>query len=167
MHDNHLRYYYGDQKMKIINSVCILALALANNSYAFKIKEDIDLSKRRLSVIDKYLNSIANANLEGMQDIMSNQTIVISTSAGKKNALQFFANFLPLIEKAHTQTHQRFHSLSSINRYGARFHLDYQLTNSSTGSGEYMDEFIFYDNSERLKAIYMFENLKFKKDPTK
>jgi len=34
---------------------------------------------------------------------------------------------------------------------------------SETGDGEYVDEFVFANNSAKLLAVYMFENLKFAK----
>ncbi|WP_367606162.1 hypothetical protein [Legionella sp. W05-934-2] len=136
-------------------------LILLGSHLAQAYAEPQSLDEKRQAVVAKYVNNLAQADLEGMQAIFSGDATVVSTSAGEKNALSFFAGFFPLIQSAHTQLHQRFVSVTDTNRLAARFHLDYQLYDGETGNGEYVDEFVFYDNSEQLKAVYMFENLKF------
>ncbi len=139
----------------------LATLILLSASYAQANSDNLSLKEKRQMVVASYVTYLARADFKGMQAIFTNEATVVSTSAGEKNALAFFSGFFPLIQQAHTELHQRFASLTDKNRYGARFHLDYQLLDGEAGAGEYVDEFVFYDNSDQLKAVYMFENLKF------
>lgn len=147
--------------MKTITHTAIAAFVLLSTPYTQANADNLSLEAKRQAVVASYVNNLAHADLDGMQAIFSGEATVVSTSAGEKNALEFFAGFFPLINQAHTELHHRFTSVTDKNRYGARFHLDYQLYDGEIGDGEYVDEFVFYDNSDQLKTIYMFENLKF------
>jgi len=147
--------------MQTLTKTTMATLVFLGMNCAQAYADNSSLEEKRQSAVANYIDSLGKADLEGMQAIFSGDAIVVSTSAGEKNALAFFAGFFPLIDTAHTQLNQRFVSVTDKNRYGARFHLDYQLNDGEKGSGEYVDEFVFYDNSDKLKAVYMFENLKF------
>ena len=142
-------------RTKIAIMLSALMFLTANSAFANPLEQE------RQEVIAKYIDSLGNADIQGMEAIFSPDSIVVSTSAGKKPAIPFFSGFFPLIENIHTRLHQRFEGLTDKNRYAARFHLDYTLYDGSMGNGEYMDEFVFDDHSARLRAVYMFENLKF------
>ena len=147
--------------MKNLTKSALATLVLLSVQYAHANTDNLSLDEKRQTTVANYINHLGNANLEGMQAIFGDDSIVVSTSAGEKNALTFFSGFFPLINKAHTELHQRFTSITDKNRIGARFHLDYQLHDGENGTGEFVDEFVFYDNSDQIKAVYMFENLKF------
>ena len=149
--------------MKTLTKSALAVTMLVTVGFAQTANSAESLTEKRQQVITNYINYLANADLEGMQTIFSANSTVVSTSAGEKNALAFFAGFFPLIDTAHTELHHRFISMTDANRYGGRFHLDYQLSDGDRGEGEYVDEFLFYDNSDKLKSVYMFENLKFPK----
>lgn len=120
-----------------------------------------DLIKERQAVIQEYIDDLAHGDAENIKKLFEQNGVVISTSQGKVNAYQFFDSFLPLIQQANTQIHARYISGSDNNRLVARFHFDYILIDGEQGGGEYVDEFVFLDNSSKLLAVYMFENLKF------
>ena len=141
--------------MKIRALLTGLFLILMQNSYA-QVAVDT-LVQQRQEVVAQYITYLGTADLAGMETLFSPNSWVISTSAGRKNALEFFSGFFPLIAKAHTQLHQRFISQTDANTYGARFHLDYQLHDGETGAGEYIDEFVFFDNSAQLQAVSMLK----------
>lgn len=149
--------------MKTLTKAILASLVVLSIHYTQAHADNLPLGEKRQAVVAKYIDNLAKADLEGMQAIFSSEATIVSTSAGEKNALEFFAGFFPLINTAHTHLNQRFISVTDTNRYGARFHLDYQLHDGESGNGEYVDEFVFYDNSAQLKAVYMFENLKFPK----
>jgi len=43
----------------------------------------------------------------------------------------------------------------------ARFFFSFDMKDGYKGHGEYVDEFVFVNNSSKLAAVYMFENLNF------
>jgi hypothetical protein len=68
--------------------------------------------------------------------------------------------FLPTVATADTQLSQYFINKNDVNRFAARFHLSFTLKDGEKAAGHYVDEFVFTPNSDKLAAIYMFENLK-------
>jgi hypothetical protein len=103
----------------------------------------------------------SSTSLQDITQLFDKNGIVISTSKGKINAKEFFYAFLPEILTASTEEHQAFFSSDNSNHLGARFHFKFKLKEGEAGEGEYTDEFVFMDNSTKLEAVYMFENLKF------
>ena len=151
-------------KIKYI-SLLLFALAqpvLANSSQSPEIQKS-----EREQVVYQYIVDLAQADYEGIAQLFDEGGIVISTSRGQANAKEFFYSFLPQVETATTEIHQTFTSKEDPNRFAARFHLVYHLKNGDLGDGEYVDEFIFAENSNKLAAVYMFENLKFNGSPAK
>ena len=142
------------------NSLILLAI-LGMSSFAFADVQSSNLHAERLKVVQEYIDDLGAANVQNITSLFTNDAMVISTSRGTANAIEFFSNFLPQVSSAETQQHQVFISTQDVNHYAARFHLKYQLKDGDIGNGEYMDDFIFEENSPRLAAVYMFENLKF------
>lgn len=136
-------------------------LTLSNCGVAAQHGVTDSLQSEREKVINQYIGDLKRADYHDISQLFEKNGIVISTSRGHVNAKDFFSSFLPNIETANTELHQSFLSSMDSNRYAARFHFDFKLKDGETGDGEYVDEFIFTDNSALLSAVYMFENLKF------
>lgn len=132
-----------------------ILVAAVQNEQAYLLAE-------REQVVQQYIQYLGKADYQDIASLFSEDGIVVSTSRGRVDARQFFNNFFPQIESSETKYHQGFISLDDANRYAGRFHLRYQLKDGERGEGEYVDEFIFVEHSAVLKAVYMFENLKFK-----
>lgn len=120
-----------------------------------------DLDQVRMEVVREYIADLERADAERMSELFSEGAIAVSTSRGEVDAKSFFNAFLPMIETAETQVKQVFINPIDENRLAARFHLAYTLIDGEEGEGEYMDEFVFLENSSYLSRVYMFENLKF------
>jgi len=120
-----------------------------------------DLKIEREQVIKQYVMDLQSADAQDISALFEDKGIVISTSKGKVNATDFFYSFFPAIESAHTELHQLFINNTDDGRYAARFHFNFKLKDNEEGDGEYVDEFVFANNSSKLIAVYMFENLKF------
>lgn len=124
-------------------------------------EQTAELKAAREHVIHQYITDLGRADNKDINTLFVEGGTVLSTSRGTVNAQDFFNSFLTEIQNANTEFHQAFVSSQDNNHYGARFHFNFTLHNGETGSGEYVDEFIFEDNSAKLKEVYMFENLKF------
>lgn len=136
-------------------------LVLSNSAISAKVNSFDTLQIQRQKVIYQYINDLQNADYKDITNLFVKNGLVVSTSRGNMNAKDFFYAFLPYIETANTKLHQSFFSDTDSNRYAARFHFDYKLKDGESGSGEYIDEFIFMDDSALLSSVIMFENLKF------
>lgn len=148
-------------KAKLI-SIFILVQVMFSTAMAAKSEPAKTLVSDREKVITQYLMDLKNADYKDIVQLFEKNGIVVSTSRGNVNAKDFFYAFLPEIETANTELHQSFSSNMDVNRYAARFHFTFTLKDGETGDGEYVDEFVFADHSNKLVAVYMFENLKFK-----
>ena len=148
-------------KIKHKSFICLLVMALGHNAMATQNSTSTDLQAKREQVIRNYIIDLAKADYQGISSLFAENGTVISTSQGNVNAKDFFYSFLPNIEQANTELHQTFMSQDNENRYAARFHFDFKLSDGEVGDGEYVDEFIFSNNSTNLMSVYMFENLKF------
>lgn len=116
------------------------------------------LEAQRSHVIHQYLYDLENANLKDMISLFTKEGWVISTSKSKINAKDFFSDFLPSIKSAKTVFHQEMLSVDNTEHYAVRFHFEFKLKNGENRQGEYMDEFVFAQNSSRLNQVYLFEN---------
>lgn len=119
------------------------------------------LQYEREQVTKQYLLDLKKADYKDIAQLFEKNGIVVSTSRGKANAKEFFYTFLPNVLSANTELHQTFVNKIDVNRLAVRFYLTYKLKNGEAGGGEYVDEFVFAENSAKLLAVYMFENLKF------
>ncbi len=119
------------------------------------------LTDQREQVAQQYIQDLQKADYKDITSLFEKNGIVISTSRGKVNAKDFFYAFLPEINSATTELHQIFINNIDKNRLTARFHFAFTLKDGEKGNGEYVDEFVFSENSTQLTAVYMFENLKF------
>ena len=158
-------YINEDNRMKINlkTSVFLLAIAIGQNAMAAESYSDaVSLNSQRKHVINEYILDLGKADSEAITALFVDGGTVISTSKGEVLANDFFPSFLPHIEYGNTEVHQTFLSKGDGNRYAARFHFDFKLKDGEVGDGEYVDEFIFENNSAKLISVYMFENLKFK-----
>jgi len=137
--------------------------AQANASIPLKNTSSL-LQDERMQVVKQYIIDLQKADYKDITRLFEKNGIVVSTSRGKVNAKDFFYAFLPNIQLASTQLNQTFMSDSDGNRMAARFHFIFKLKDGEEGSGEYVDEFVFSNNSSKLSSVYMFENLKFKNE---
>jgi hypothetical protein len=119
------------------------------------------LQTEREQVIRQYILDLERADVADISNLFEEDGYVKSTSRGTANAREFFKAFLPLIDTASTEYHQGFINSIDENRFAARFHYEYTLKDGEVGKGEYVDEFVFSNNSAKLKSVFMFENLKF------
>ncbi|CDZ77783.1 hypothetical protein BN59_02073 [Legionella massiliensis] len=142
----------------------LLAIAIGHNTIAAEssYSDSVNLDSQRRHVITEYILDLGKADPEGITALFSDGGTVISTSKGEVGAYDFFHSFLPNIESADTEVHQTFLSKGDENHYAARFRFNFKLKDGEMGDGEYIDEFIFENNSAKLISVYMFENLKFK-----
>jgi hypothetical protein len=138
----------------------LMLFASATMSYAAP-NDLTSLKNDREQVVKNYILDLQKADYKDIVQLFEKNGIVISTSKGKVNAKDFFYAFLPNIVSAVTEIHQLFLNANDSNRVAARFHFAFKLKDGEEGQGEYVDEFIFADNSNQLSAVYMFENLKF------
>jgi len=148
-------------KIKKISYISLILIALSNYAIAGQDYSSSDLNVERDKVVRQYILDLERADYQGISALFGEGGTVISTSQGNVNAKDFFYSFLPNIESATTEFHQAFISNVDNNRYAARFHFSFKLKDGETGNGEYVDEFIFGNNSAKLTSVYMFENLKF------
>jgi hypothetical protein len=148
-------------KSKLIPSVLVSILLANTVAIASESNIDTSLQDARRKIVKQYILDLQKADYQDITQLFDKNGIVISTSKGKINAKEFFYAFLPEIISANTQEHQTFVSSDDNNHLGARFHFKFKLKDGETGEGEYTDEFVFMDNSAKLEAVYMFENLKF------
>jgi hypothetical protein len=132
----------------------LLTLLTANLTYA-----NPALNHEREDITKQYVMDLQKADYKDIYQLFEKNGIVVSTSRGKVDAKEFFYAFLPEIQSAATEIHQTF-SGTDKNRLAVRFHFAFKLKDGSSGEGEYVDEFIFTENSNKLAAVYMFENLK-------
>lgn len=141
----------------------LLAIAIGHNVMAAgSYPDSVSLDSQRRQVITEYILDLGKADPEGITALFVEGGTVISTSQGEVGANDFFHSFLPHIDSSDTEVHQTFRSKGEGNHYAARFHFNFKLKDGEMGDGEYVDEFIFENNSAKLISVYMFENLKFK-----
>lgn len=148
-------------KIKKIAYIVPVLLSLSNYAAAGQDYTYSDLNIEREQVIRNYILDLERADSEGISALFEEGGTVISTSRGNVNAKDFFHGFLPEIASASAEFHQSFINNVDNNRYAARFNFKFKLKDGETGDGEYIDEFIFSNNSTKLTSVYMFENLKF------
>lgn len=150
-------------KFTKIGYIALMLIGLNHTLIAGQQDEQLVLNVKRDQVIHDYIRDLENADYQHITALFEEEGIVVSTSRGHIDAKEFFYGFLPLIESASIQYHQGFISRDDNNRYAVRFHFNFKLKDGEIGDGEYIDEFVFSDKSPLLKAVYMFENTKFKK----
>lgn len=146
--------------MQFKRNVCLLLALTICSGYAVAGNQQ-SLQEKREQVIKQYVLDLQEANYKDINSLFEKDGIVVSTSKGRVNAKEFFYAFLPNIVKGNSEIHQTYSSQSDNNRMAARFHFDFTLKDGEAESGEYVDEFIFMNNSEKLAGVYMFENMKF------
>ena len=143
--------------MKIISAVLVAFLSTSVMAQGLHSNQ----AAEREQVIREYVLDLGRGDADAISSLFEEGGTVISTSKGKVDAKEFFHGFLPEIDAATTEVHQLFNNTVDDNRFAARFYFKFHLKDGDEGSGEYIDEFIFSDNSNKLSAVYMFENLKF------
>ncbi|WP_342221896.1 hypothetical protein [Candidatus Fukatsuia endosymbiont of Tuberolachnus salignus] len=146
-------------KLKKMSYLAIVLFALTNTAFATTSEE---LAQQREKVVKKYVNGLGAAKYQEITTIFTKESVVFSTGKGKFNAQEFFKDFLPKVRSASTEFKQYFINTQDADRVAARFYLAFTLKegNGEKHEGEYMDEFVFEKNSDKLLAVYMFENLK-------
>jgi hypothetical protein len=147
--------------MNIKHIPFIVLLSLFGTAAMANQDNPAELRAKREHVIHQYIHDLGQADYNDITALFNDGGVVTSTSRGIINAQEFFTSFLSEIQTADTEFHQSFTSMEDSNHYGARFHFNFTLKDGETGDGEYVDEFIFADNSAKLTQVYMFENLKF------
>jgi hypothetical protein len=118
------------------------------------------LEKDHLQAVQAYLKNLNDKDAKAIINLFESNGSVISTSKGKVKAAQFFNHFLPELSQSEVKIKQIYQSISDSNRMGAKFHFAYTMKNGERGEGEYMDDFLFRNNSDKLVQVEMFENLK-------
>lgn len=120
-----------------------------------------DLQASRQEIVQQYLSDLKKLDYYHIVTLFNGNGLVVSTSKGKNNARDFFYTFLPTVKKSNTELHKVFLGDTDPNALAARFHLKLRMKDGKQTEGEYMDEFVFEKNSNKLLAVYMFENLQF------
>ncbi|WP_339057985.1 hypothetical protein [Candidatus Regiella endosymbiont of Tuberolachnus salignus] len=146
-------------KLKKMSYLAIVLFALTNTAFATTSEE---LAQQRQQVVKKYVNDLGAAKYQEINSLFTKESVVFSTSKGKFNAQEFFEGFLPKVRSASTELKQYFINTEDPDRVAARFYLALTLKDGDgkKHEGDYMDEFVFEKNSDKLLAVYMFENLK-------
>lgn len=119
-----------------------------------------ELQVKRIQVIKQYLLDLQNGNADEITKLFEQKGFVFSTSKGIVEAGPFFHAFLPQIKYAFTELNQLFLNPNDENRIAIRFRYHFELKNGERNYGQYMDEFVFEKNTDKLLSVYMFENLK-------
>lgn len=119
-----------------------------------------DLQSIRKEVVAQYLTDLESGHLDHMITLFEENGTVMSTSKGQVDAKVFFTAFLPHIVSGKIELHQ-FFAGDDADHFAVRFGLYLMMDDGWSGYGEYMDDFIFAPNSEKLSAVYMFENTHF------
>ncbi len=122
------------------------------------------LSHERLNVIHQYVEDLQKADYKDITALFEPNGYVVSNSHGKTNAKEFFYAFLPNIVSAQTSFNQTFSTHIDKDRLAVRFHFKYAMKDGEQGEGEYIDEFVFTENSLKIASVAMFENLKYPSD---
>ncbi len=148
-------------KIKEISYISLLVITLSNCAIAGQTNSSSNLGVEREQIIHCYITDLEKADYQGISALFNKKGTVVSTTRGRINAKNFFYSFLPTVKSAVTEFHQAFISNKDPNRYAARFHFSFTLKDGEKGDGEYVDEFLFANNSKKLISVYMFENLKF------
>lgn len=121
--------------------------ALANN-----------LQIKREEAVKQYLMALNNKDINKISALFVNDGYVVSTSKGKINASKFFSEFLSELKSSKVEIFNLYKDPNDPNHYAARFHFSWLEKNGETGSGNYMDDFSFANNTNKLVTVFMFEN---------
>lgn len=154
-----------------MRTALILVTGMALSPFALG-EPNLHLQKDRREAVKNYIQALEAHDADRMIQLFSKNGKVVSTSKGEVDATVFFTGFLPQVLNAQTELKQLFVGKNpffgaNASRMAARFHLAFKLKDGEAGAGEYMDEFVFEEHSDKLAAVYMFENLKFQNDVTK
>lgn len=141
----------------------ITALFIVNLCQASQ-EDPTKVERARKKVIERYLQDLQKADYKDIIQLFDKNAYVISTSEGKMDAKSFYYAFLPKIQSAKTELHQLFMPTTDSTPLAARFHYTFKFKDGTEGGGEYVDEFVFWDTSTLLSAVYMFENPMFDAD---
>lgn len=144
--------------MKLTDKTLIFLMGILMTTLAIAHPDNQQIARQQ--TIKAYLRALQQHDKKSMLKLFGRNGRVVSTSRGRTSAEKLFTAFLPSVRSARVNLHQTYMSLDDHNRYGARFHFTWKALDGSAGGGEYVDEFIFEKNSDRLKTVYMFENLK-------
>jgi len=117
-------------------------------------------SNEKVGVIREYLHDLQTANASAITGLFVPGGEVISTSQGRVNASGFFNSFLPEIASAEVSIHKIYNGFGTNEGYSASFHFSWIMNDGSQSGGNYVDEFIFEKGTNKLVAVYMYENLK-------
>ncbi|OGT45131.1 MAG: hypothetical protein A3E83_07590 [Gammaproteobacteria bacterium RIFCSPHIGHO2_12_FULL_41_20] len=144
------------------SKLAILLVGLMTSlSAAAAINQVPNLNEARAEIVTRYITDLGSANTQDIISLFDKNGTVVSTSRGSMNAKEFFNAFLPEIVDAATVINQTFLGVTDADRMTARFHFSFKLKNGETGEGEYLDEFVFNNNSILLSEVIMFENTKY------
>lgn len=117
-------------------------------------------SSEKVNVIKEYLHDLQTANASAITGLFVPGGEVISTSQGQVNASEFFNSFLPEIANAEVSIHKIYKGFNTNERYSASFHFSWIMKDGSRSGGNYVDEFTFEKGTNKLRKVYMYENLK-------
>lgn len=137
----------------------ILLASVSTNLHAKPVSAELQAAREH--VVHQYIEDLGRADYNDLSNLFVEGGTVVSTSRGTVGAVEFFSSFLSQVQNANTQYHQGFVSSQDNNRYAARFYFAFSMQDGEQGAGEYVDEFVFKENSAKLMQVYMFENLKF------
>lgn len=121
-------------------------------------KRSYSIEKQRLETINQYLNALKNKDIKTMNSLFSSNGVVISTSKGKIEASQFFSGFLTELKSASIKPFNIYKDINDDDHYAAKFYFSWTEKMGETAGGNYMDDFTFAKNSNKLLQVYMFEN---------
>jgi hypothetical protein len=146
--------------MKITKVIFFLSfLLLSITSFAERLdKSSIILLKERLETITLYLNSLQSLDAKTMNSLFDENGMVISTSKGKVEPRKFFNGFFSELKSANLKTSNVYKEIKDDDHYAARFHFSWVEKSGEAGGGNYMDDFTFAKNSNKLLQVFMFEN---------
>lgn len=137
---------------KIKGAVLFLLLMVSVNSFADT------LEKERLETINQYLGALQKIDTKLMTSLFTQQGFVISTSKGKVDPMKFFTGFFNELKSTNVKISNLYKDLKYPNHYAAKFKFSWTEKTGASAGGEYIDDFTFADNSNKLLVVNMFEN---------
>ena len=147
---------------RVMKSMAVLALVTtaltAQAASDFQKGCSDKRSCQRIEVMDQYFKNMERGSADGMDQIFITNGEVASTSSGVVDASTFYHSFLPGIVEGRVTAGEPMQGIRNKNKWAVRFHFSYTMEDGSTGSGDYIDEFVFSPKTNLLRSVYMFEN---------
>lgn len=142
---------------RVLSAVVVFVITSVSYATVPPVK---GLDEARGQVMKRYILDLQQADYKDITTLFTKSGTVVSTSRGKVDAKTFFYSFLPEVISANSELHGVYQADQDNSVLAARFHFDYKMKDGEEGGGEYLDEFTFLPDSDRLISVYMFENLK-------